>query len=192
MGILTEEKEIIPLHCPRFQEMLFFFLSGMVVSVPITLYTGTLTNQLCLYVPLFYAQICSVAIFTPLVEEFAKAYPLIYRHGETERSILTLGFLVGLGFGLSEFLVYTAQRGVPIPIRLPGVFFHAASTSITSFGIAKKRVLPYYSVSVALHFLNNFMALLGFLWYFGVIGSSIISYLIALRLYNKTSRKFVD
>ena len=87
---------------------------------------------------LFYATLCSTAIAAPFIEEFTKDYPLFYRHGESERSIFTLGFLVGLGFGVSEFFVYVLALGVLILIKVPGIFFHAASTSISAYGIAKK------------------------------------------------------
>ena len=91
------------IHRPSLEEKLFFLSSGVITSVPLTLFVGTFTDSLCVVLPLTYATICSVAIFTPFIEEFAKAYPLFYRHGETERSLFSLGFLVGLGFGLKQF-----------------------------------------------------------------------------------------
>ena len=100
----------------------------------------------------------SVVIVSPFVEEFAKAFPLLYRHGETERSIFTLGLLVGLGFGLVEFFIYVFVLNVPVVYRLGGVLFHTASTSITAYGIAKGRAASFYLVSVVLHFSNNFFA----------------------------------
>lgn len=184
-----EGSNIIEAHKPGSMEKFFFFISGIVVSVPLTLFTSTFTSQLCFIMPLFYAQICSTAIFTPFIEEFAKAYPLFYRHGETERSIFTLGFLTGLGFGLSEFIVFVFQRGAPIAFRLPGILFHAASTSITSFGIAKKRPYRYYIIAVALHFLNNFTALLGVIWFLGGIAALAGSYYASWYLYRKTSAR---
>ena len=89
--------------------------------------------------PLFFAQVCSSVIFAPFVEEFAKVFPLIYRHGETERSLLDLGILVGLGFGVTEFALYVFTLGAPVLSRVPGVIFHASSTGITAYGIAKKK-----------------------------------------------------
>ena len=176
----------IETHKPGSMEKFFFFISGIVVSVPLTLFTSTFTSQLCFIMPLFYAQICSTAIFTHFIEEFAKAYPLFYRHGETERSIFILGFITSLGFGLSAFVVFVFQRGAPIAFRLPRILFHAASTSITSFGIAKKRPYRYYSIAVALHFLNNFTALLGVIWFIGGIAALVGSYYTSWYLYRKT------
>jgi len=130
-----DNKTIIPLHRPNLRENLFFFVSGIIMSVPLTLFIGWFTDSLCVVLPIFYARLCSTVISTPLIEEFAKAYPLFYRHGETEKSIFTLGFIVGLGFGISEFFVYVLTLGAPILFRLPGILFHAASTSITAYGI---------------------------------------------------------
>lgn len=176
-----------PVHLPSMKESLFFLISGFVVSVPLTLFTGTLTDSLCFVLPLFYAQFCSTAIFTPLIEEFAKAYPLFFRHGETERSVFILGFLVGLGFGFSEFILFVFQLGAPVLIRIPALFFHAASTSITSYGISQNRTIPFFVLSVTLHFLNNSSAFFGNYWYVGGLGALVTSYIISWRLFKKTS-----
>jgi RsiW-degrading membrane proteinase PrsW (M82 family) len=173
-------------HRPSRREYIFFLISGIIVSVPLTLFTGTFTNQLCFILPLFYAQICSVAIFTPFIEEFAKAYPLFYRHGESDRSLFILGFLTGLGFGISEFMLYVFQLGAPIFIRLPGLFFHAASTSITAYGITKNKPLPFYIIAVALHFLNNLSSFFGAFWYIGGTSAIIASYSLSWRLFRRT------
>ena len=84
----------IVVHRPDIQEKLFFLLSGIITSVPFTLFVGSFTDSICITLPMFYAQICSVAVFTPFIEEFAKAFPLFYRHGETTRSLFILGFIV--------------------------------------------------------------------------------------------------
>jgi RsiW-degrading membrane proteinase PrsW (M82 family) len=81
---------------------------------------------------------------------------LFYRHGETERSLLDLGILVGLGFGVTEFALYVFTLGVPFISRVSGVIFHASSTGITAYGIAKKKPVPFYLVAVAFHLANNF------------------------------------
>lgn len=193
MAGVPEEQKIITLHKPGLREKLFYFISGMIISVPLTLYLSSFTDFLCAISPLslFYASICTTAIFTPLIEEFAKAYPLFYRHGETERSIFTLGFLVGLGFGISEFFLYVLALGVPVHIRVPGLLFHAASTSITAYGIATKRPVRFYLTAVALHFSNNFSAFFGYFWLIGGVGAVVIAYILAWSLYRKTSERFV-
>jgi len=159
------------------REKLFFLSSGIIISVPLTLFLSSLSDYLCelTAVSLIYATICATAIFTPLIEEFAKAYPLFYRHGETERSLFTLGFLTGLGFGISEFFLYVFSLGVPIPVRLPGLFFHAASTSIVAYGIATKQPLRFFLIAVLLHFTNNVTALFGVLWLIGGLGAVLSS-----------------
>ncbi len=179
-------------HRLSLEEKLFFLLSGVITSVPLTIFVGTFTDSLCIVLPLTYATICSVAIFTPFIEEFAKAYPLFYRHGETERSLFSLGFLVGLGFGITEFLLYVLVLRGSLLFRLPGIFFHATSTSITAYGIATKRFWVFYLIAVALHFANNIAALFDPLWI--VVGpvAIVITYLYAWYLYRKTSEIFVE
>jgi RsiW-degrading membrane proteinase PrsW (M82 family) len=193
MATEPEERQVIPLHRPDLQEKVFFFVSGIIISVPLTLYIGSFTDYLCTISPvsIFYVTICTTAIFTPLIEEFAKAYPLFYRHGETERSIITLGFLVGLGFGISEVLVYVLALGVPVPVRVPGLFFHAASTSITAYGIATKRAVRFYLVAVLLHFSNNLSALFGSAWLVGGVGAVLVSFLLAWYFFTRTSERFI-
>lgn len=182
---------IIKPHRPDLKEKLFFLISGIIVSIPVTLFFGTFAQDLCVVLPVFYATVCSVVIFTPFIEEFAKAYPLFYRHGETERSIFILGFLVGLGFGISEFLIYIFLLKAPVILRIPGIFFHASSTSIVAYGIARKQPIFYYLIAVGLHFLNNFSALFdgGFIGYFI---ANISAYYLSYTFYKKTTEKIID
>ncbi|MGB9936955.1 MAG: PrsW family glutamic-type intramembrane protease [Methanobacterium sp.] len=182
---------VIKVHRPDLKEKLFFLISGIIVSIPITLFFGTFAERLCIVLPIFYATICSVVIFTPFIEEFAKSFPLFYRHGETERSIFILGFIVGLGFGISEFLVYVITLNASVIVRLPGILFHAASTSIIAYGIAKKQPVIYYLIAVGLHFLNNFSALFDI----GVIGfiiANLACYFLSWDLYKKTREVIID
>lgn len=160
--------------------------------MPFTLFIGGFTDLLCLSMPLSYATVCSTAIFTPFIEEFAKAYPLLYRHLEAEKSLFTLGFLGGLGFGISEFFVYVFTLGVPIQFRLMGILFHAASTSITAYGIANNMPVRFYITAVLLHFANNFSALFGPWWFIGGLASIALTYFFSWRLYVKTKDKSVQ
>lgn len=150
---------VIHLHKPDASEMLFFFACGVIISVPLTLFIYQYTDSLMIGLDPFTIALVSRAFFAPLIEEFSKAYPLFYRHGETERSIFDLAVLVGLGFGIVELLTYVSVIGTPIIYRLPGLFFHPASTSIIAYGIATKRPLPFYLIAVFLHFSNNYFAL---------------------------------
>jgi len=142
----------------------FFFLSGMIVSIPFVFYTKTMFNRLILTMPTLYARLISTAIFTPFMEELAKAYPLMYRQGDTERSIFLQGSIVGFGFGVAEALIYVFMLGAPMAIRLPGILFHTLTTPITAYGIARNRALPPYLLAVTLHFLNNLSAIYDLLW----------------------------
>ena len=189
---METEHATIPVHKPDLKEKLFFLLSGLLVSVPFTLFFSDFSNSLCVAMPLFFAQVCSTVIFAPFIEEVAKVFPLFYRHGETERSILDLGILVGLGFGVTEFALYVFALGAPLLSRIPGVIFHASSTCITAYGIAKKKPLPFYLISVALHLANNLLAL--FSNSFSYIPGLLIlvtAYLLAWRLYRQTSETIV-
>ncbi|MBU1941820.1 MAG: PrsW family intramembrane metalloprotease [Candidatus Thermoplasmatota archaeon] len=177
----------IPLHKPNTQELLFFFLSGIIISIPFTIFFSQLTDILCIQLPLLYASICSTAIFTPLIEEFAKIYPLLYRHGETQRSLFTIGLLVGLGFGISEFILYVFFLDAPFYIRIPGLFFHAASASIIAYGISIKKPIPYYFLAVSLHFANNFFAIFGNTWFVGGVTALFLSYYLSWFYHKQTS-----
>jgi hypothetical protein len=149
----------IPLHRPSVGEMLFFFLSGVIVSVPFALVFENLAIALPLSIPSPYNEVLAIAIIVPLVEEFGKGYPLFYRHGETKKSLMNLGFLVGLGFGLTELLEYVLILNVPIIIRVPFLFFHAFTTSILAYGVANKKPIAFYLLAVFLHFANNMIAI---------------------------------
>lgn len=177
----------VVVHRPDLQEKLFFLLSGIITSIPLTLFVGTFTDSICIPLPMFYAEICSVAVFTPFVEEFAKAFPLFYRHGETTRSLFILGFIVGLGFGFAEFILYVFVLDQSVIVRLPAIFFHAATTSITAYGIGTNRPWLFYLIAVGLHFAINFSALLQSFWI--IVGPVSISttYLLSWYLYNRTT-----
>jgi RsiW-degrading membrane proteinase PrsW (M82 family) len=174
---------VIPLHVPSNKEKVFFLLSGLLVSVPFALFF----SQFYGYFPVILASV----LFAPFIEELAKVFPLFYRHGETERSIVTLGVLVGLGFGITELVLYVTLLGAPAIDRIPGVIFHSSSAAITSYGIAKKNPLPYYLISVFLHVANNFAALtinssIGLLAELLIL---ITVYLLAYRFYRQASKE---
>ena len=120
----NEQKVAIGIHKPDIKEKLFFLGAGLLMSVPFTLFFSDFSNSLCVALPMIFAEVCSLVIFTPFIEEAAKVFPLFYRHGETERSIVNLGILTGLGFGITEFFLYIFL-GAPIISRISGVIFHA-------------------------------------------------------------------
>jgi RsiW-degrading membrane proteinase PrsW (M82 family) len=174
---------VIRLHKPSFKELTFFFLSGIVVSIPFALFF----EQLSAVVPV----VLSVVILAPFIEELAKVFPLFYRHGETERSIVTLALLLGLGFGITEFFLYVFVSGVPFVFRIPGLIFHASSASITAYGIAKKNPWSYYLTASTFHVVINFFGELSPLL-FGFTLQLILLiplFLIASRLYNQASKE---
>jgi len=190
----TAQKATIPLHKPDIKEKIFFFLSGLLVSVPFTFFFSEFSNSLCIAMPLLVAQVCSLVIFAPLIEEFAKVFPLFYRHGETERSILNLGILVGLGFGITELALYVFVLDAYFFSRVPGVIFHASNTGITAYGIAKKKPIMFYLIAVAFHLANNFLALFSDQFPFLFIPGLIVltsTYLLAWYLYRRTSETII-
>jgi RsiW-degrading membrane proteinase PrsW (M82 family) len=156
---MEKGKVTIQLHKPDASEMIFFFLCGVIISVPLTLFIYQYTDALLIGLNPSTIALISQVFIAPFIEEFSKACPLFYRHGETQRSIFNLAILVGLGFGIVELLTYVSVLGTPLVDRLPGLFFHPASTSLTAYGIATKRPLPYYLMAVFLHFSNNYVAL---------------------------------
>lgn len=188
----TEQKTVIHVHKPDIKEKIFFFLSGLLVSVPFTLFLSDFTDSLCNVLPMFFGQVCSIVIFAPFIEEFAKVFPLFYRHGETERSIMTLAILIGLGFGVTEFALYVFTLNASPIARIPGLIFHASSAGITGYGIAKKNPIPFYLIAVSLHLGNNLFALLGAdLSILPGLVVLIAAYLLAWRLYSRTSETVI-
>jgi RsiW-degrading membrane proteinase PrsW (M82 family) len=161
-------------------ERLFFFLSGIVVGVPVALLFEVTSH-------LWFTTLGVATIVAPVVEEFAKANPLFYRYERTAKSLMLFGFLAGLGFGLAEFFVYVL-RGVPFLLRLPAIGFHAAGTSIVGYGVSKRSTLRYYFLAVGLHFLNNLFASLGLLWLIGGLGATFASYYLAWKFHGLASR----
>ncbi|MCW4004269.1 MAG: PrsW family glutamic-type intramembrane protease [Candidatus Bathyarchaeota archaeon] len=173
---------VIPIHKPGIKELIFFFSSGILVSIPFTFFF----SQIYVYFPAFI----SIVIFAPLIEELAKVFPLFYRHGETERSIVTLGLLIGLGFGIAEFVLYVFFLDTPFIARIPGIVFHTSSTAITAFGIAKKNFLPYYFIAVLLHLANNLFAVIDIPFsLFVVLLVIITAYYLAWRYYHQASKE---
>jgi len=173
---------VIPIHKPSNRELVFFFISGIVVSVPMAFFFENV-------IP-FVPAIISVSVFAPFIEELAKVFPLFYRHGETERSIVTLGVLMGLGFGISELAEYVVLLHVPLIVRIPAAIFHASSAAITAFGIAKKNPLRYYLISVTLHATNNFFAVTALpIGIFVELLVVIVAYFLAYDFYRRASEE---
>jgi len=190
----TEQKATISVHKPDIKEKLFFLSAGLLISVPFTLFFSEFTNSLCIAMPLLFAQVCALVIFAPFIEEIGKVFPLFYRHGETERSLIDLGILVGVGFGVTEFALYVFTLGAPVLSRIPGIIFHASSAAITAYGIAKKKPLQFYLIAVSFHLANNLLALfsseVSILYIPGLI-VLVATYLLAWRLYRRTSETIV-
>ena len=186
----NQSKTTIPLHRPGFLEMLFFLVSGIIVSIPIAFFFEPSIGLLRSFFSGLQLEFFALVAVAPIVEEFAKAYPLFYRHGESQRSIMILGSLVGLGFGITEFFEYVLLIDAPIIARIPGVFFHVASAVTIAYGITTKRSALFYLVAVGLHASINLLA------YFGQAGVPYalvltIAYALPVALYRRTSEKMI-
>jgi len=173
---------VIPIHKPNRKEMAFFFSSGILVSIPFTLFFAQAYS--------FFPAILTVVVFAPFVEELAKVFPLFYRHGETQRSIVTLGILIGLGFGIAEFFLYVFFLNVTPLARVAGVVFHATSTAITAYGVAKKSPIPYYLIAAGFHMAYNFFAVTGDPIFGVLVGVLVLTavYLLAWRYWHKAAK----
>lgn len=179
------------IHRPGLGEMLFFLASGIIVSIPMALFFEPSSTFLQNFFTPFEADILAIAVLAPVIEEFAKAYPLFYRHGESQRSLFSMGFLVGLGFGFVEFLAYVIVVGVPWYVRLPGLFFHAALTSIVAYGIAAKRSAAFYLLGVFFHASVNFIAILEFSFLlYGLLLAIVFA--LSFLLYSKSSEQIIQ
>jgi len=156
---------------------MFFFASGIVVGVPVAIFFEAISHA-------WFTSLGVATIVAPFVEEFAKADPLFFRQGKTGRSLMTLGFLAGLGFGIAEFLVYV-MSGVPFLVRLPAIVFHAAGTSIVGYGVYRREPVRYYFIPVALHFANNLFATLGWPWLIGALSATVFTYYVSWSLWKR-------
>ncbi len=173
--------------------MLGFFLQGIIVSVPLTYFLETASAGWVATLGFgVWGYVALVTVAAPIIEEFTKVFPLTFRHAETPKSIMKLGFLSGLGFGLAEFLLYVTVLGAPIAIRFPEMFFHAASTSITAYGVAKGRFARYYALAVFLHFSNNFLTFFGDIWFILGVLVIAVSYVIAYRYYSSSPDTYLE
>ncbi len=178
----NERQCVIPLHKPSHKELIFFFISGILISFPFALVFEQLSSVVSLAL--------TIVVLAPFIEELAKVFPLFYRHGETERSIVTLGLLIGLAFGITELVLYVFLAGQPLIVRIPGLIFHSSWAAITAYGIAKKNPLPYYLIAVALHITINFFALEALpLGLFVEIVVLVSAYLLAWRYYHQSSKE---
>jgi len=186
----TDHQIIIKPHKLGWKERTFFLISGIVVSIPITLFLSALGQSFYNFLPIFYIQVISVVLLAPFIEEFSKAYPLFYRYSLSERSLFTLGLLVGLGFGITEFFIYVFVYGAPFYIRLPGLFFHAASTSLVAFGIARNKAIQYYLLAVFLHLGANLSAV--FDQVIPVIVITFFTYFLSWLTYLKTTDRYLE
>jgi RsiW-degrading membrane proteinase PrsW (M82 family) len=178
----NERQCVVPLHKPSIRELIFFFISGILLSFPFALVFEQLSSVVSLAL--------TIVFLGPFLEELAKVFPLFYRHGETERSIVTLGILIGLAFGITELVLYVFLAGQPLVVRIPGLIFHSSWAAITAYGIAKKNPLPYYLIAVALHITINFFALEALpLGLFVEIIVLVTAYLLAWRFYHQASKE---
>jgi RsiW-degrading membrane proteinase PrsW (M82 family) len=178
----TSRQCVIPLHKPSRKELIFFFASGLLVSIPFAAFYESL-------VPSAFSAALLIVVLAPFIEELAKVFPLFYRHGETERSLVTLGLLIGLGFGVAEFFEYIFFAHAPVVAAIPHIIFHGSSATITAYGIAKKNPLPYYMIAVSLHIMNNFFALTSDIL-LGILAELLVLitvYLLAWRYFHKAS-----
>jgi RsiW-degrading membrane proteinase PrsW (M82 family) len=182
----------IPVHFPNTREKLSFFFQGILISVPLTIFFETVARDyLYAILPPHPASFVLVTLAAPVIEEYFKIFPLFHRHAETPRGLFDLGFLMGLGFGISEFFVYVFLMKVSFIIRIPAVLFHATNTSLVAYGVGKNKITRYYLLAVALHFSNNFFAEFGNLWLIGGLGAVLISYYLSYKYYNITTSKIL-
>ena len=188
---MSREECVIPVHKPKSAELLFFLSCGIIISIPMTILTASLADSLLAGLDMFLAVVLSTAVFAPFIEEFSKIFPLYYRHGETQRSIVQLAIMVGLGFAIVELLEYVFLLGTPVVYRLPGLFFHPSSTAIAAYGIATKRPLVFYFFAVSLHFANNFLAIVNPFPFSASIFIVGLTVWLAWRFYSKTAEKMV-
>lgn len=186
----TDNQIVINPHKLSLKEKIFFLLSGIVVSIPVTFFFSALGQSFYDFLPIIYSQAITIVLVAPFVEEFSKAYPLFYRYSLSERSLFILALLVGLGFGLTEFFIYVFIYDVSFIVRLPGMFFHAASVSLVAFGITRNKPVTYYLLAVFMHLSANFFALFDLL--IPVLVVTFFTYFLSWLCYMKTTERYLE
>ncbi|MCB2173173.1 PrsW family intramembrane metalloprotease, partial [archaeon] len=89
-------------HEPDTSEKIHFLIAGLVTSIPISLFLETMAKDyLRNILPAGVVSFIVITIMAPIIEEYSKIYPMFHRHAETEKNIMLLAFLTGLGFGIS-------------------------------------------------------------------------------------------
>lgn len=141
-------------------------------------------------------------IIAPLAEEAAKGLG-VFSAGKDLDEVedgLIYGSSVGLGFAATENLMYgyiaLATFGVEVYIAtaflrsISSAFLHASATSVTGYGIGKKKILggrnriwPYFLIAVAMHSVFNLFASRGTL--LGLVLAVIFAFVAIWFLRNK-------
>ena len=182
---------MMEVHKPDTREYLYYFVQGLVISVALTFFFESIARRVVSdFFSTHMAGFLLIVILAPIIEEYFKVYPLFNRHAETARSLIKLGFFSGLGFGVSEFFVYVFFAGAPVIVRLPGLLFHAASTSIAASGFYKNEFPKFYAIAVLLHAVNNFFAELGDIWLIGGLATLLLAYIIAYKEYSSAEDEY--
>ena len=86
------QKAVVLFHKPDIKQKIFLFTSGLLVSVPVTVFFSEFSDSLCVAMPLLFVQVCSLVIFAPFIEEFAKVFPLLYRQEKLKDQFWTWEF----------------------------------------------------------------------------------------------------
>jgi hypothetical protein len=182
---------MLEVHRPSAQEDLYYLVQGLIISVALTYFFENMARSLVVdFFSTRMAGFVLIVVLAPIIEEYFKVYPLFARHAETARSLIKLGFFTGLGFGISEFFVYVFFVGAPVAVRLPGLLFHAASTSIAASGFSKNEFPMFYAMAVVLHAVNNFFAELGDIWLFGGLATVLLAYILVYREYSTAEDEY--
>lgn len=174
--------------------MVFFFVSGAIIGIPVSVYLHNSAVGIIAGLSPYYFLLISEIVLAPFIEEFSKVFGLIYRHGETEQTFFKLAVLSGFGFGIAEFLIITFTIDSSALINFPGIFFHLTVTGITAYGISKNQAFRYYLLAVFLHFVNNLFLFFSPSLLFGFstsVAIVVITYFIMRKLQNLTKNQFV-
>ncbi len=165
--------------------------------LPASLSTDDILGEMLSQPVVLLGLLVAVAVVAPAIEEAAKALGLRLLRRQIQRPIdgLTLGLLIGLGFGLMESGLYLSSlNGWLIGgwLRLSTLILHGIATSLVGVAYARslltgqrRQVAAGYGRAVWLHGLWNASAIgigVGFgsltLWWLGIICLGVLIFLI--------------
>lgn len=104
MAVLREGEVVIPIHRPAWREKSFFFLSGMISSIPLTLFVSQFADSVLGSLSSFYAVLFSSVLFAPFWRSLRRLFPCFIGMVRLRDQFLSWVFWLGWASGSLSLL----------------------------------------------------------------------------------------